>query len=56
MQVSESKAEFALALFVGIFVYNIFSESINRAPGLIVSNPNYIKKVIFPLKFYRLSF
>ena len=50
VQVSESKAEFALALFVGIFVYNIFSESINRAPGLIVSNPNYIKKVIFPVE------
>jgi lipopolysaccharide transport system permease protein len=47
---SDSKAEFALVLFSGLIVFNIFSECINKAPGLIVSNVNYVKKVVFPLE------
>jgi lipopolysaccharide transport system permease protein len=45
-----SKTQFALTLFVGMIVFNLFSEIINRAPGLIISNVNYVKKVIFPLE------
>lgn len=44
-----SKAEFALILFAGLLVFNLFAECVNRAPSLIVSNTNYVKKVIFPL-------
>lgn len=47
---SGSKTEFALVLFAGLIVFNVFAECINRAPGLILSNPNYVKKVIFPLE------
>jgi lipopolysaccharide transport system permease protein len=47
---SESKTEFALILFVGLIVFNLFAETINRAPGLILSNINYVKKVVFPLE------
>jgi lipopolysaccharide transport system permease protein len=47
---SESKTEFALVLFAGLTVFNLFAECISRAPGLILSNPNYVKKVIFPLE------
>jgi lipopolysaccharide transport system permease protein len=46
---SESKTEFALILFAGLIVFNLFAECINRAPSLILSNPNYVKKVVFPL-------
>jgi lipopolysaccharide transport system permease protein len=46
----DSKTEFALVLFAGLLVFNIFSECINRAPGLVLSNVNYVKKVIFPLE------
>jgi lipopolysaccharide transport system permease protein len=45
-----SKSEFALVLFSGLIVFNFFSECVNRAPNLIVGNPNYVKKVIFPLE------
>ena len=45
-----SKVEFALVLFAGLLVFNLFSEVINRAPTLILSNVNYVKKVIFPLE------
>lgn len=47
---SNSKAEFALILFAGLLVFNLFAECINRAPGLVVSNANYVKKVVFPLE------
>ncbi|GAA5234880.1 ABC transporter permease [Verticiella sediminum] len=47
---SQSKTEFALVLFAGLLVFNLFSECINRAPGLILANPNYVKKVVFPLE------
>lgn len=47
---SDSKTEFALVLFVGLIVFNLFADSINRAPGLILSNVNYVKKVVFPLE------
>ena len=47
---SESKTEFALVLFAGLIVFNMFAECINRAPSLILANPNYVKKVVFPLE------
>jgi lipopolysaccharide transport system permease protein len=47
---SDSRTEFALVLFAGLIVFNLFAECINRAPGLILSNANYVKKVVFPLE------
>ena len=41
---------FAVNLFAGLIVFNLFSECVSRAPGLVVANPNYVKKVIFPLE------
>ena len=32
-----------------MIVFGLFSEVINRAPSLIISNVNYVKKVVFPL-------
>lgn len=45
-----SKAEFALALFVGMIVHGLMAECVNRAPGTILSNQSYVKKVVFPLE------
>lgn len=45
----ESKVAFALVLFSGMIVHNFFAECLNRAPGIITSHANYVKKVIFPL-------
>lgn len=47
---SNSKTEFALVLFAGLIVLNLFNECITRAPSLIISNVNYVKKVVFPLE------
>lgn len=42
--------EFAIILFTGLIPYYYFSEVLNRAPGLVLNNPNYVKKVVFPLE------
>ncbi len=47
---NESKIDFAILLFAGMIVFGIFSEMINRAPGLILANTNFVKKVVFPLE------
>jgi lipopolysaccharide transport system permease protein len=43
-------ANFAIILFVGLIIHGLFAECINRAPSLIISNVNYVKKVVFPLE------
>jgi lipopolysaccharide transport system permease protein len=47
---SESRVEFALVLFSGLIVFNVFAECINRAPTLVLHNANYVKRVVFPLE------
>lgn len=47
---SDSKSEFAIILFAGLIVFNLFSETISRSPTLVLSNVNYVKKVVFPLE------
>lgn len=46
----ESKTEFALVLFAGLVMFNLFAECVNRSPSLILSNVNFVKKVVFPLE------
>lgn len=46
----ESKTQFAVVLFVGMIMHGLFAEVLNRAPGLILANANYVKKVVFPLE------
>jgi lipopolysaccharide transport system permease protein len=46
----QSRTQFAVILFAGLIVLNLLSEVLNRAPHLILSNVNYVKKVIFPLE------
>ncbi|WP_319782289.1 ABC transporter permease [Oceanisphaera sp. IT1-181] len=45
-----SKTEFALVLFAGLILFNLFSECVTRAPLLIIGNVNYVKKVVFPVE------
>ena len=41
---------FAVNLFAGLIVFNQFSECFVKAPGIILSNPSFVKKVVFPLE------
>jgi lipopolysaccharide transport system permease protein len=47
---ADDKASFAILLFIGLIVHGIFAECITRAPGLVVGNVNFVKKVVFPLE------
>jgi len=42
--------EFALTVFCGLLVFNVFSECVSKAPNLVVHQPSYVKKVVFPLE------
>ncbi len=41
--------DFSLMLFVGLIMFIFFSECVTRAPILIATQPNMVKKVVFPL-------
>lgn len=43
-------ATFAINLFAGLIVFNLFGDCMRQAPRLIISNPNFIKKIIFPVE------
>ncbi len=47
---TSSTADFTIILFCGLVVHMFFAECINRSATLIVSHPNYVKKVVFPLE------
>lgn len=51
----DSRGAFAIIMFCGMALYNIFAESVNLCCGVIVSNPNFVKKVIFPLEVLPLA-
>lgn len=42
--------DFVLLLFCGLILYVMFSDTINRTTTVIRSQPNFIKKVVFPLE------
>ncbi|NBQ68551.1 MAG: ABC transporter permease [Nitrosomonadaceae bacterium] len=48
--IHDDEFAFALLLFTGLILFNLFSECLARAPGLILANINYVKKIIFPLE------
>jgi lipopolysaccharide transport system permease protein len=41
---------FVLPMFCGATLFNVFAESVIRAPGLVVERPNYVKRVVFPIE------
>jgi lipopolysaccharide transport system permease protein len=47
---STSGVDFALNLYLGLVVFNIFSESLQAAPTVLRAHSNLIKKVRFPIR------
>jgi lipopolysaccharide transport system permease protein len=52
---TDNLSEFALVLFCSLTAFQIFSECVSRAAGIIVGVPNYVKKVVFPLEILPVS-
>lgn len=40
---------FWLMLYSGLIVFNIFAETVSRAPSTVRGYPSYVKKIIFPV-------
>ncbi len=45
----DSALPFWLMLYAGLIVFNIFAETVSRAPGAVRGYPNFVKKIIFPV-------
>src|SRR5690606_23088229 len=47
---NETRVDFGLGIFLGLTLYHFAAEVLVTAPGIVVSNPNFVKKVVFPLE------
>jgi len=43
---------FAMMLFLGLIIHGVMADILNRSPGLILENVNFVKKVVFPLEIF----
>jgi lipopolysaccharide transport system permease protein len=41
---------FWLILYIGLIVFNLFAETVARAPAAVRGQPSYVKKIIFPVE------
>lgn len=46
----ETRIDYGLGIFVGLALFHFASEVLVTSPGAIVGNPNFVKKVVFPLE------
>lgn len=51
----ETGIDFALGVFLGLILFHVVAETISGAPTFIISQPNLVKKVVFPLELLPLS-
>jgi len=49
-QIGEGVTVTALYIFSGLILFTILAENIGRAPGLVLENTAYVKKLVFPLE------
>ena len=47
--------DFAFGLFLSLTVYQLIADSLTSSPNLIVRNPNFVKKIVFPLEVLPLA-
>ena len=52
---SQEGGNFALTLFAGLNLHALLAECLSRAPQAIVSQPSYVKRVVFPLHLLPLT-
>jgi len=51
----ETGTDFALGVFLGLILFHVIAETLSAAPVIVTSNPNLVKKVVFPLEILPLS-
>lgn len=45
-----SQPRYALIIFLGLMCYHLMADVLATAPGVVTTNPNFVKKVVFPLE------
>lgn len=48
-QAGEGGTHFSIILFAALIVHGFFAEVLNKAPSLVTANPNFVKRVVFPI-------
>src|SRR5580698_8062621 len=51
----ESLKDYAMAMFLGLTLYQLLAETLGASPLLITGNANLVKKVVFPLEILPLA-
>ena len=46
----ETQFDYVVATFLGIAMFQVFAETLGWGPIVIATNPNFVKKVVFPLE------
>jgi lipopolysaccharide transport system permease protein len=52
---NETPVDYAMAMFLGLTLFQLVADTIGSAPLTVVGNPNLVKKVVFPLEILPLS-
>jgi lipopolysaccharide transport system permease protein len=47
---NETRMDYGLGIFFGLTLFHFVAEVLGVAPGIIIGNPNFVKKVVFPLE------
>jgi lipopolysaccharide transport system permease protein len=47
---NETRIDYGLGIFLGLTLFHFVAEVLGISPGLVVGNPNFVKKVVFPLE------
>jgi lipopolysaccharide transport system permease protein len=47
---NETRADYGLGIFLGLTIFQFVAEVLGISPTIIVGNPNFVKKVVFPLE------
>lgn len=50
-----SNLDFAMTIFSGLIIFQIFSDPMYRCSNILTSNSNFVKKVVFPLEILPIS-
>jgi lipopolysaccharide transport system permease protein len=51
----ETTSDYAMAMFLGLILYQMIAETLGTAPLTVVASPNLVKKVVFPLEILPLA-
>jgi lipopolysaccharide transport system permease protein len=51
----ETVYDYVLAMFFGLAMFQVFAETLGWGPIIIAANPNFVKKVVFPLEVLPLA-